>query len=410
MQTPKTPSTQPNTEYSSRADYERQRDARESALMKQAFTRLVAEQVARTAEPSPVESFAQVRTHTITGGLELDSVQGSEPMTIRVDYELARVAVGEKLANPLRVWMVLEETARTTGRNYVLKGDLAALLQSYGITCSAHNLRIWLKNGNGLFWIITTYGICLIGYKKVATKLTQYARENGLPDLVSTNRPGQGNPVYIAVSGSLQTFEANVYAAWLSAHNNPTISRFTLELLWNRYARVLREWEQAAGILVISGDKHFTSDHTDAIPTDAEGNLRGDVFQYDVKGQTRWKAQASNTYHAPAVKQHSNRGQSRAVAREVLELLESDNPAGNCKQVQGGTAALNGGLQPLGKLYFSDYKHAKQSAKRTGDQPRLVPIGRDKFGAIQWSYSPDGRQRIALVECPLAYHFGSNYV
>jgi len=260
---------QQNTIYTSLAELERAtrpvREARMTAGLERAFGELV------TGQPSTIENLVHVSSGLKRDAALADSVQGSEPLTdnaIRLDIELGRTAQGLGDARQIRVWMILEETARKTGKNYVLRAELHSLVQSYGVRCSDRTLSRWLADGHDTYWIVTTGGhVRLIGYNKLAKKLSLRARASGLRDLVATNHPGQRRYMYVNVaSNKLAEFEAAIYAAWLASRNNPTIARSTLKSLFNRDLSVLREWEQLAGIQIIENFGHYTAEFSADVP------------------------------------------------------------------------------------------------------------------------------------------------
>lgn len=318
--------------------------------------------------------------------------QRTQSTTIACDVELARLAVGLKQAPLFRLWMILLQKVRESNNGHVSRADLPALLKSYGVKFSERNLRRWLKKGQGLYWQVDsrTGRIHHTGYKLLSCRLVSYALEIGLPDLVSTNRPGQRRYMYIDVSGDHTIdFEANVYASWLASKNDPSIARDTVAALFNRDPRALRQWDKVAGVQPVANWAQYHSNFSNAVPQDTDGNLREDVVEYTAKSGTQWRAQMVNTYHTPAIKQHDKRGQSRRVARVVRDLLESIEPAGIYGQGEAESSVSSGGLNPTGRLYFSDHKRARASAKHNGEKPRFIPLGASR-GTTVWDYSPDG--------------------
>jgi len=313
--------------------------------------------------------------------------------TIAVDPELARLAIGLKQAPQFRLWMVLLQMVRDTNRLRISRADLVAALPKYGIKVSERNLRRWLRQGHGLFWNVTDEFIYFISYEKVAHALVKMALEKNLPDLIETNQPGKRG-MYIDVSGSLQRFEAHIYAAWLAYREVPAIARSTLSALFNREARILRQWDKLANIKVITNEVQFTSNHFADVPEHAY------MYQAKIgngKTETRFRARMSNTYRPPSIQEHLERGQSRRVFRTIREYLESIEPAGGCER-GGGSDAPIGGLKPTGRRYFASLRRAKSHAKHKGDCERYVFLGQDKYGRHIWDYSPDGRQRTRTGE------------
>jgi hypothetical protein len=309
------------------------------------------------------------------------------------DPELARLACALNQAPQFRLWLVLLQMVRNTNANRISRSDLEAVLPQYGITVSERNLRRWLHYGHGLFWNVTEKVVYFTGYEKVACRLVERAVQKNQPDLINTNRPGKRS-MYIDVSGSLQQFEANVYAAWLAHRENPTIARSTLAALFNREPRMLRKWDVLAGVKIIANEAQFAPDYFEEVPE------YGYMYQAGTgngHSETRFRARMVNTYHAPSIRQHGKRGQSRRVFHAVGQYLESIEPTGNCEQGRGSNAST-GGLKPTGRRYFADSTKARSSAKHKGDRQRYIVLGINRHKQMIWDYAPDGRQRTTRRE------------
>jgi len=192
----------------------------------------------------------------------------------------------------------------------------------------------------------------------------------------------------------LQQFEANIYAAWLAHRENPTIARSTLSALFNREPRMLRKWDQLAGVEVITNEAQFAPDYFADAPEHA--------YMYQAAtgnghSETRFRARMVNTYHAPSIKQHGKQGQSRHVFHAVGKYLESIEPTGKCEQGRGRNAAT-GGLKTTGRRYFENSVKARSSAKRNGNRQRYIALGMNKNQQMVWDYTTDGRQRTTRRE------------
>ncbi|MBL8118771.1 MAG: hypothetical protein JNJ78_14660 [Anaerolineae bacterium] len=311
--------------------------------------------------------------------------------TIAIDPELARIALALKHANLFRVWAVLLQFARKTNRNSIPRALLAEKLADHGVNVSDRNLRRWLYRGHGLYWQITESTVYFAGQKLLSARLTAYVLEHGKSDLIKTNQPGRNRQMYISLAGSLAQFEAQVYAAWIASRNNPLIARSVLQMLFNRTARILRQWEASAGVTATSNEVQYHPQFNNSVPDHAimyEADLGNGLTE------TRFRARTVNTYHAPVIKQHAKRGQGRRILRAVVEVLQSVEPAGNCGQ-GGSRRASTGGLKPTGRLYFDNITKARQSRKHSGERTRYIRLGAafTKHPKGLWDFSPDGTQQ-----------------
>jgi len=334
-----------------------------------------------------------VKTITIVPDAAAPVEECPQANTIAVDPELARLASALKQAPQFRLWVVMLQMVRDSNHLRISRSDLEAALSQYGIKVSKRNLRRWLQGGHGLFWNVTDTFIYFIGYEKVAHRLLEIALQKQLPDLISTNRPGKRS-MYLDVSGSLQQFEANIYAAWLAYRENPTIARSTLAALFNREPKILRQWDKLANVKVITNEAQFAPDHFPDVPEHAY------MYQASIgigRSETRFRARMVNTYHTPSIKQHDKRGQSRRVFYRLGQYLESIEPAGNCEQGRGSDAAT-GGLKPTGRRYFASREKARSHAKHKGKRIRYIALGMDKHQRMIWDYAADGIQRTTVGE------------
>lgn len=301
-------------------------------------------------------------------------------MTIKCDAELARIAVGLHRSAELRVWLVIQEHARITGFNYISKSELQNQLSKFNIRYSIHNLNRWLRTGQGVFWRLTTFGrVYLVSYENVAAALVTAAYTHRLPDLVSTNAPGQSKAMYIQVASSnLQQFEAQCFAAWYASRNNPTISRYTLQHLWNRSPKKQRAMERLSGVTVITNEVETTDPAN--IPLDSRGGIRTDVYRTIEHNQTVYHFRLPNTFRAPMIRQHNRRGASRRVAYRIHDLLASDDLTIHWQE----GACAPGELSRTGRVYCADDKQAKRSRRRGYGGALFIPDRPGKHQDTVW--------------------------
>ena len=138
---------------------------------------------------------------------------------------------------------------------------------------------------------------------------------------IERNRPGT-REMYVPVAGSLEQWEAQLYAAWFAYRNNPTISRSELSHLFGRDKTTLRHWEQArlAGQLTVrhnyaqcpNVDEFFQ--HIPHYATSYTAWVRWKGAPRKI-ARIRW--QLPNTYLVGAIKQHHKKGQASKVRRRV---------------------------------------------------------------------------------------------
>ena len=162
----------------------------------------------------------------------------------QVDPELGRLCVVLHRAPELRIWAVIRQYVREhDGSGWIDRPSLLDALKAQGIAYTSRHLRRILADGEGLFWNVTRERVYMRSWAHVAALLTNMALATH-SGRIERNRPGT-REMYVLVDGSLEQWEATLYAAWLAYRNNPTISRSELSHLFGRDKTTLRHWEQA---------------------------------------------------------------------------------------------------------------------------------------------------------------------
>ncbi|MEO8396529.1 MAG: hypothetical protein ABI700_26280 [Chloroflexota bacterium] len=256
-----------------------------------------------------------------------DGLTEASIATLQVDPELGRLCVALHLAAPLRIWVVIRQFVREhDGSGWIERKRLRELLKTYQIVCSDRHLRRILTNGEDIFWNVTRQRVYMRSWAHLAATLTEtaLAAHSGR---IERNRPGV-REMYVPVAGSLETWEAQLYAAWFAYRNNPTISRSELSALFNRDKTVLRRWEKTrlVGMLTL---RHNYAQCPNAeaffqhIPAYATSYVAWVRWQGRPRRIARIRWQLPNTYVAGAYKQHHRKGQASKVRKRVNRVTET---------------------------------------------------------------------------------------
>jgi hypothetical protein len=272
------------------------------------------------------------------------------PQTLQLDPELARLSIGLHVAPQFRLWVVGRHLNRDEyGSGKVAKKEFFTALRNFGIKYSRQHRRRLLNSGECLFWNEDKKYLYIRSSQHVASELTQLAIDNN-PTLLS-NRAGV-TEVYILSAGSLEQWEANIYAGWLDHRENPIISRETLEGLFGRTPETLRRWEQdrLQGTLTIQKN-YAQCAFVDTMHKLNPERLNSYIAKTDEGAKLRLVWQMPNTYKVKGIKTHPHRGQSNKVRKAVNEQLQQ--PA---KLWRGGS--------PVCKLYYGSSKRLKQHLKK----------------------------------------------
>lgn len=269
--------------------------------------------------------------------------------TLRVDPELARISIGLHLAAHFRLWIVGRTLTRDeNGSGKVSKKHLKAVLRQFSIVYTRQHINSLLRAGEGLFWNTDRKQIYIRSWAFVAKQLTQKAIDENR-DLLS-NKPGTKD-VLLSPTGSLEQWEATIYAGWLYHRDHPTIARDTLEQLFNRTPETLRRWEEDHLQGTLTKQTNYAQTPCVAVVDHIQPErVNSYVAKTDQGAQIRLIWQISNTYKIKGVKEHPAKGQAPRVRKQVNQQLQQ--PA---NQWRGGS--------PVDQLYFETDKRLRAYLK-----------------------------------------------
>lgn len=259
---------------------------------------------------------------------------------IRVDPELARLAIALRMFSGLRVWAAARAFATPAG--WIHQNDLLEKLNQLNITSSPRTLRHWLAEGDGIFYHTDhhtgriyprAYANPRYPERGLAAMLTRLAIERGKSVLVDTNRPG-ARPVGIDLSGNARDAMARCYAVWV---NGKTISRELLCKLWGRTARTLQAWEQIAGVEIRANFAQYGDKNDPCVPE--HHYLCKSVCGRDFAS---WRLPNSYVLSDP---EHLPKGRARKARKAANHLYD---------QTELPVEYMADGLEPFGRLYWDE--------------------------------------------------------
>ncbi len=283
-------------------------------------------------------------------------IEETPAIFIRVDPELGRLTIALHLANLFRIHTIARDmTRQAKGSGFVSKASLRTVLVEYGVRYTRRHFNRLLREGDGLFWTLAPKGIHIYSTKRAAKVLTPPALEID-PALLETNQPGVRD-VYLSPSGSLEQWEAMIYAGWMTHRNDPTISRETLEVLFGRSQDTLRRWEQNRLEDIITIRKNYSQSVIDDELWDyfegSQAYLAEVWWNGEKHQQIRLMWRMPNTYKTKGIRQHAMKGQASKVRGTVNYEL-------------GQPADKRRGGRHSPKLYFDSAEKLKAYVRKRG--------------------------------------------
>ena len=330
-----------------------------------------------------------------------------QPLTIRVDPELARVAVGLNRASEFFVWSLCRHYFGVPGST--TRNELFEMVAATGVINTRRHLNRILKQGKGVFWRLDDYGhVYLVGYVKLSERLTRMAVK-ACPQLVATNIPGASD-VHIPVGQSVGEFKAWMYAGWLAYRQDPTISRDTLTKLFNCTKMTLLNWEKILGpqLEIVTNYAQTALDpktHDEVIDY-----LPGHHYCYVTRrGEIRIRWRQSNTYKTSGVREHAHKGQSRK-ARTAAAYSVWDQPVELGAPADGPSSMEKLAFdrsRRVPKQYFQTPEQLQRFLKRMAkkgkpgvspETPRYIYLGEDRNQHGIFELSLDGHTNTQAEE------------
>lgn len=293
--------------------------------------------------------------------------------TVRVDPELGRLAIVVKWAHLFRLWVISRDLSKekvANGDGIVCSGKitrkaLKSRLSAIGSRYTQDHLNRLIRRGEGIFWNASRSHLYLRKPTFVAQRLVERVVITA-PTVISSNLPGVRD-VYLSPLGSLEQWEATLYAGWHCHRENPTIARSTLARLFGRTEQTLRNWEQRQLQEVVTPRHNYaqapiTESLYDFYPEHAQ--------RYATKaGDVRVTWQLPNTYLTRTIRQHPHHGQAYKV-RQIVKLCLEDCTAtiGGMQRSASEHPAMirRNQSNAIGRLYFDDSKRLQRYLRRHG--------------------------------------------
>lgn len=351
-------------------------------------------EAARTAEPQTVEQ----------GTPDAAQLPPQLP-AVRIDVELARLAVATRRAACFRVWAVAH--ALGNGSGFIDRVELLDALTLHGYVASKRTFDQQVQRGAGTFWTYdsTTGRLYLAGAARLAVRLTRKVQVAGREAVISTNEPG-ATRAYVDLSGELVNAEARIYAAWVRARQEQAarrsaffeISRANLQALWNRSKTTLLNWEKLTNVQT---EDRFTEHHE----TTGEMIPKHAYLCLDEAGTAYTSWRLPNRFSAPPIEIHPHAGQRRKIRAAVRAMFTDvhDSTAQAAHKMGGGSPriALPGRLN-----FYNRRQWSKRHGYEFKDGHKLLSQHLKKHGDVFTPHHAEIETRygIHIMECTLGDH------
>jgi len=292
---------------------------RDEPATRQLFVELITRQTPPSQERD--EALRLLTPSTLFSHIQM--VDKPKTTSLRVDAELGRLAIAQSWAAEFRLWIVGRDITRNNGGSGVVsKTALKDRLRALGVSYVPRHYNRLLAQGSGVFWHLNGSQIYLRSIVNVARDLVEAS-----PTL--DNLPGV-REVYVDVSGSLEQWEAMLYAGWMAYRGytrDVTIARETLAQLFHRHENTFLRWEETHLSLIISKRTNYAQcpdveHYFPYLPDHAQAYVAKTYYKNRVREEIRLRWQLPNSYHA-AITYHERRGQ----AANVRKALNAKYPA-----------------------------------------------------------------------------------
>jgi hypothetical protein len=270
-------------------------------------------------------------------------------LAVSIDPELGRLACVLTEFNLFRAWAYAHEI--DDGDGWLIRAEAEAIWKETGIASDERQARRLISNGIKYgYWSVdkTTKRLYLSGQERLAARFTNRIIERDLYPALQTNLPGKWR-VETDLSGSLQTAEAALYAAWFDVkvqkNHGTIISRETLCLLWQRCVSTLLAWESVSGIEKQANYAQQNSTALENVPKHAYLTLNRDGTM-----AAAWRL--PNSYKPKTKRNIHRRGKAKRIQKAVQVEVAKARQRGFI-----GTAAL----QSFVRLYFDENPASDES-------------------------------------------------
>ncbi|MCB0085086.1 MAG: hypothetical protein KDE47_29300 [Caldilineaceae bacterium] len=223
---------------------------------------------------------------------------------LRTYTELNRHVIAAGLTAPYRIWLLCR-SLDTDGSGVVSMDALRTAMEALGL---GRRILPRLRERSDYSHFLTFHSH-KVEYRSLESVCKALCVE-----------PGRIVMIPAASLSGLESFHAQLYAAWIGGQDSLLISREKLEGLFNVSADSLRRWERLTGVLVTynvvevdSADEGLAAAH---IPQDArlEGDRLGRSYHWEYQGGTYYRT--VNRYQAPQIRR-GRVGNVRKVAKAV---------------------------------------------------------------------------------------------
>lgn len=286
--------------------------------------------------------------------------------SLKLDAGIAPLVARLQRVPHFRLYVILQHLNLLDGnRQRITVERLYAALGALGVEYQPQRYYQLIAQGQGLFWKVGQgRRLYLVSERNAWPAMLQRLEEQGATAAELAMYCPAHRKVYVDVSGGLQAFTARLYAAWVGSRRAGmvTASRDAQGRLWGASGRTIYTYARLGGVRVTPGYVQYAGP-VDDTPHRGD-NIRGDVREYRVKGETRYSWQAPNTY-GYINNEHHARGQQNKIRRATRRDGKQD-------------ADLRGASKRIfdaGGDVVKACKQALSNARKYGPKWSLVALG-----------------------------------
>lgn len=283
-------------------------------------------------------------------------------MSFLVSPELGRLAMQQGLELPFVVWSILRASVvAENGSSHFTKKKAALLAANQGLKFSPrHWQRIW-QQGTYYFWGMEHNRLYLRSFAKVSERLGELVKHEEI------TRQRDAFFVKIQLSKGLESLRSELYWAWFAQFQERTISRATLQDLFNISPLQQRSYEAALGskLSVKTNYAHIDNEMYKDNPKELPEHHFTVTFEREISLNQDIEAEAGFGIQTIIAHQYQLPNTFRAHHGDSSNAIPVPFASNRARDAIKSLSRQTDSLQPLQRIYWLSRRKFERLASET---------------------------------------------